>query len=193
MENIGHGGKEIVERVLPKDAAIKRVAEMKAAKVKELDVRLQLATEVIDIAYGFFSPIEGFMTKADVESVCNNMLLADGKTVWSIPIVFDISEEELKKSGIKQYDEVLLTYTGNPFAIFDISDIYTLDKKEVAMKVYGTTEDKHPGVKRTYEYQDKFLGGKITLLNPPKINEPFTRFWLTPKQMRERFRKKVGR
>ena len=120
MENIGHGGKEIIERVLPKDAAIKRVAELKAAKVKELDVRLQMATEVIDIAYGFFSPIEGFMTKADVESVCNNMLLADGKTVWSIPIVFDISDEDLKKSGIKQYDEVLLTYTGNPFSVFEI-------------------------------------------------------------------------
>ena len=40
MEIIGHGGKEIVERVLPKDAAIKRVAELKAAKVKTLDVRL---------------------------------------------------------------------------------------------------------------------------------------------------------
>ena len=38
MENIGHGGKEIIERVLPKDAAIKRVAELKAAKVKELDI-----------------------------------------------------------------------------------------------------------------------------------------------------------
>src|SRR4030042_5844278 len=176
MEMIGHGGKEIVEKVLSKDAAIKRVAELKAAKVKTLDVRLQLATEIIDIAYGFFSPLEGFMTKADVESVCNSMLLADGKTVWSIPIVFDISEEDLKKSGIKQYDEVLLTYTGNPFAIFDITDIFTLDKKEVAMKVYGTTEEKHPGAKRTYQYQDKFLGGKITLLNPPKINEPFTRF-----------------
>ncbi len=31
------------------------------------------------------------------------------KTVWSIPIVLDISEEELQKSGIKHYDEVLLT------------------------------------------------------------------------------------
>jgi sulfate adenylyltransferase len=190
MEMIGHGGKEIIERVLAKDAALKRVEELKAAKVKTLDVRLQLATEILDIAYGFFSPLEGFMTKADVESVINNMTLADGKTVWSIPIVYDISSADLEKSGIKQYDEVLLTYTGNPFAIFDITDIFTLDTKEVAMKVYGTTEDKHPGVKRTYQYQDKFLGGKITLLNPPKINEPFTRFWLTPKQMRERFKEK---
>ena len=55
MEMIGHGGKEIIERVMAKDAALKRVAELKAAKVKTLDVRLQMATEIIDIAYGFFS------------------------------------------------------------------------------------------------------------------------------------------
>jgi sulfate adenylyltransferase len=179
MEMIGHGGKEIIERILSKDAALKRLAELKAAKVKTIDVRLQIATEVIDLAYGFFSPLEGFMTKADVESVCNNITLADGKTVWSIPIIFDISEEELQKSGIKQYDEILLTYTGNPLAIMDITDVFSFDKKELAMKVYGTTEEKHPGVKRTYQYKDKFLGGKITLINPPKINEPYTPFWLT--------------
>lgn len=190
MEFIGHGGKEIVEKVIPKASAIKRLEEMKAAKVKELSVRLQIATEVIDIAYGFFTPLEGFMSKEDVESVCKNMTLADGKTVWSIPIVFDISEDELNEKGIKQYDEVILTYQGNPLAIFDITDVFTYDKKELAMLVYGTTEDKHPGVKRTYNYKDQFLGGKITLLNPPKINPPFTDFWLTPRQMRERFKEK---
>jgi sulfate adenylyltransferase len=190
MENMGHGGKPIVERVMPKDVAIKRLNELKAAKAKVYDVRLQIATEVIDIAYGFFTPLEGFMTKADVDAVCDKMTLADGKTVWSIPIVFDISEEELKKTGIKKDDTVILTYTGNPMAIFDVTDIFTLDKKDVAMKVYGTTEDKHPGVKRTYNYKDRFLGGKITLLNPPKINPPYTEFWLTPLKMRERFKEK---
>lgn len=187
---IGHGGKEIIERIMPKDAALKRLAELKAAKVKTIDVRLQIVTEIIDIAYGFFSPLEGFMTKADVEAVCNNMTLADGKTIWSIPIIFDISTEELQKTGIKQYDEILLTYTGNPLAIMDVTDIFTFDKKEMAMKVFGTTEEKHPGVKRTYQYKDNFLGGKITLINAPKVNEPFTKFWLTPKQMRERFKEK---
>jgi sulfate adenylyltransferase len=190
MENIGHGGKEIVERILPRDVAIKRLKELRAAKTKEYDVRPQIATEIIDIAYGFFTPLDGFMTKADVDAVCDRMTLADGKTVWSIPIVFDISEEKLKSSGIQKNDTVILTFTGNPLAIFDVTDIFTIDKKDVAMKVYGTTEDKHPGVKRTYNYRDKFLGGKITLLNPPKINEPYTKFWLTPLQMRERFKEK---
>ena len=36
MEFIGHGGKEIVERIMPKAAAIKRLQEMREAKVKEL-------------------------------------------------------------------------------------------------------------------------------------------------------------
>src|SRR4030043_1355451 len=104
MENIGHGGKPIIERVMPKEVAIKRLAELKAAKAKEYDVRLQIATEIIDIAYGFFTPLEGFMTKADCDAVCDRMTLADGKTIWSIPIVFDISEEELKTSGIQKDD-----------------------------------------------------------------------------------------
>jgi sulfate adenylyltransferase len=187
MENIGHGGKEIVERILPRDEAIKKVNELKAKGAKELEVRRQIATEIIDIAYGFFCPLEGFMTKADVESVCKNMRLTDG-TVWSIPIVFDVSDEEAE--GIKENDEVLLTYTGNPLAVFEVSEIFTYDKQEMAQSVYGTTEEKHPGVKRTYAYKDKFLGGKITLLNPPKINPVFEPFFIPPLEMRKRFKEK---
>ena len=85
MENIGHGGKPIVERVMPKEVAIKRLAELKAAKAKEYDVRLQIATEIIDIAYGFFTPLEGFMTKADVESVCDNMTTCRWKDCMEHP------------------------------------------------------------------------------------------------------------
>jgi sulfate adenylyltransferase len=189
MENMGHGGKPIIERVMPKDVAVKRLKELREAKAKEYDVRLQIATEIIDIAYGFFTPLEGFMTKADVDSVCDKMTLSDG-SIWSIPIVFDISEEKLKSTGIKKDDTVILTYTGNPLAIFDVTDVFELDKKDVAMKVYGTTEEKHPGVKRTYNYRDKFLGGKITLLNPPRVNPPYDKFWFTPLQLREKFKEK---
>lgn len=189
MDYTGHAGKEIVERILPRDKAVKRLKDLKTAAVKEVAVREQIATEVINIAYGFFTPLEGFMTRADVEAVCKEMRLSDG-TVWSIPIVFDISEEEIKEKGIKQYDEVILTYQGNPLAIFDVTDIFTYDKKEMAMMVYGTTEEKHPGVKRTYNYKDKFMGGKITLLNPPRINPPYDEFWLTPKQLRAKIESK---
>ncbi len=184
MGEIGHGGKEIVERILEPQKAAEMIKGM-----KQIPVREQMAVEVIDLAYGFFSPLQGFMGKADVESVCKKMRLKDG-TVWSIPIVFDLSDKEIADYGIKEGDSVLLTYQGNPCAIFEIEEIYDYDKKELAKDVYGTTEEKHPGVKRTYQYKDKFLGGKITMVGKPIINEPFTPFFLTPLEMRKKIKEK---
>ncbi len=185
MAEIGHGGKEIKERILEPAEAKKRIQGL-----KQYPIRSQLANEVIDIAYGFFSPLEGFMGKADVESVCKKMRLKDGKTVWSIPIVFDMSNQEIAEYGVKPGASILLTYTGNPMAIFEIEEVYEYDKKSLAKDVYGTDEAKHPGCARTYAYKDKFVGGKITLVNRPKINEPFTPYFLPPLELRKIFKEK---
>lgn len=185
MAEIGHGGKEIKERILEPAEAKRRIQGL-----KPYAIRSQLANEVIDIAYGFFSPLEGFMGKADVESVCKKMRLKDGKTVWSIPIVFDMSNEEIAEYGVKPGASLLLTYTGNPMAIFEIEEVYEYDKKSLAKDVYGTDEAKHPGCARTYAYKDKFVGGKITLVNRPKINEPFTPYFLPPLELRKIFKEK---
>ncbi len=185
MAEIGHGGKEIKERILEPAEAKKRIQGL-----KQYPIRSQLANEVIGIAYGFFSPLEGFMGKADVEAVCKKMRLKDGKTVWSIPIVFDMSNEEIAQYGVKPGASIVLTYTGNPMALFEIEEVYEYDKKSLAKDVYGTDEAKHPGCARTYAYKDKFVGGKITLVNRPKINEPFTPYFLPPLQLRKIFKEK---
>jgi sulfate adenylyltransferase len=185
MAEKGHGGKQIKERILSPDQAKKKIKGL-----TEYPIRSQLANEVIDIAYGFFCPLEGFMGKADVKSVCKKMRLKDGKTVWSIPIVFDMSNEEIAQYGVKPGVSLLLTYTGNPMAIFEIEEVYEYDKKSMAKDVYGTDEEKHPGCARTYAYKDKFIGGKITLVNKPRINEPYTAYFLPPLQLRKLFKEK---
>ena len=63
------------------------------------------------------------MGKADVESVCKKMRLTDG-TVWSIPILFDLTEDEIAKYGVKVGGSVLLTFGGNPMAILDVEEIH---------------------------------------------------------------------
>ena len=95
MAEVGHGGKAIVERILEPAQAREKIKGL-----KEVPVRNQIANEVIDIAYGYFSPLEGFMGKADVDSVCKKMRLANG-VVWSIPILFDLSQDEINTYGIK--------------------------------------------------------------------------------------------
>ncbi len=177
-----HGGKLIERVVKSKDEAYKLIRKVKL----DMPIKDQIAREIVSMSYGFFSPLEGFMGYKDVEGICNNMTLANGY-VWSIPIVFDMTEDEVRKMGIKDGSSVLLRYQNQPFAILDVEEVYSFDKKKIAVSVYGTDEDKHPGVKRTYQYKDKFIGGKITLINPPKINPPFDKFWFPPEEMRARF------
>ena len=71
--------------------------------------------------------------------------------------------------------------------MLEVSESYAYDKEFLAHQIYGTTDLAHPGVARTAAYQDRFLAGPLTLVNPPRINPPFDRFWLTPRQVRQEF------
>ncbi len=44
---------------------------------------------------GGFSPLRGFMTRADYEGVCHNMRLQSG-VLWPMPITLDVKEEFAK-------------------------------------------------------------------------------------------------
>jgi len=184
MAELGHGGKPIVERIMEPSEA-----KAKIEGLTKIEVRSQIANEVIGITYGFFSPLEGFMSKADVDSVCKDMRLANG-AVWSIPIVFDLSDKEIADYGVKPGTSVLLTFGGNPMAIFEVEEIFDYDKKFMCQCVFGTDEAKHPGCARTYSYKDKFVGGKITLVNRPKINPPYDPYFVPPLELRKKFKEK---
>lgn len=184
MAEIGHGGKEIKERIMKPDEAKEKIKGL-----TQIPVRKQIANEIIDLAYGWFTPLEGFMTKKDVDAVVKDMKLADG-TIWSIPIIFDLSAQEVNDYGVDKGKSVVLTFDGNPMALFEIEDVFEYDKKEMAQSIFGTSDEKHPGCKRTYEYKDKFIGGKITLLKEPTINKPFDPYFLPPLKMRKIFKEK---
>lgn len=175
-----HGG-PFTERVLDPGEGAKAIKGLTAVPVRD-----QIATECMGLAYGFFAPLTGFMTSADVDGVAKDMRLASGY-VWSVPILFDLSPDQIADQGITEGQTILLTYQDQPLATLDVEEIYDYDKSFLAAQIYGTTEDAHPGVRRTFAYQDWFLGGPITLVNPPRLSEPFDRFFFTPAQMRAAF------
>lgn len=185
MGYIGHGGKEIVERVISSPVEAKE----RIKGLKKVAITGRVARECIDIAYGFFTPLEGFMNKSDVEAVSKKMRLANG-TIWSIPIVFDITNEEIKEKGIKEGDTILLTYRDRALATLEVEEIFNYDKIKIGQAVLGTTDSKHPGVRILNELKDTFIGGKVILVNIPKFNPPFDKFWYTPKKLREKFKKR---
>ena len=173
-----HGG-ALVECVRPLTASTAGTV----AGLPAIPIRDQMATECVNIAYGFFSPLTGFMGSADVESVATVMRLGNG-LVWPIPIVLDVPHDELRRLDVQVGKTVLLTHQGNPLATLDVSEIFSSDLTSLAQRVYSTADPAHPGVQRTLNYADRFVAGDITLVCEPLINPPFDRFWRTPRQLR---------
>ncbi len=174
-----HGG-ELKISVAPSGEAPHLIAGLPQLAVNE-----QIAREVINLAYGVFSPLDGFMGRADLDSVVRSMRLSNG-LVWSIPIILDVSPGEWAATGVAIGGQVLLTHQEQPLATLDVAEIYSYDKVQLAQNVYGTTDPEHPGVARTNALQDALVGGRVTLVNPPRVNPPFDRFWKTPEQVRAR-------
>ena len=84
-----HGG-ELVQLQVPPARAAELKAHSKDWPSWDLTARQLCDLELL--MSGGFSPLRGFMNRADYEGVCHNMRLADG-TLWPMPITLDVSEE----------------------------------------------------------------------------------------------------
>ena len=184
MNFTGHGNKLIEERIIDSDDARELVM-----KLKQIPISSRVARECINLAYGFFCPLNGFMNSKTLTSVCKEMQLLDG-TLWPIPILLDMDKDIIDKNNLKVGDQVILSYQDQPLALLDIEEIYQYDKLKITQAVLGTTDLKHPGVKMYNDLKDTFISGKVTLVNEIKFNPPFDKFWFTPKQLREIFAEK---
>lgn len=137
------------------------------------------------IAIGGFSPLTGFLGKKDYTSVVENLRLDNG-LVWSIPITLPVTKEEADKltigTNIALYGE-----DNHLYGVLNLEEKFTYDKQQEAEKVYGTTDDNHPGVKNVYDKGEIYLAGPIQLVDRPKHDE-FTEFHLDPKETRTLFK-----
>jgi len=171
-----HGGK-LIERVVSPKVRERLLEEWKG--MVSVTLTEGLTADVVNISRGVYSPLEGFLTNEDYRSVLDNMRLAND-IPWTIPIVLDVDEDT--KAKLKEGDEIILTYKGKPLALMYVEEIFKWDKKEYALKVFKTTDPNHPGVKKTYEKKEYFIGGPIILISEPP--EPFERYRLWPKETR---------
>lgn len=124
-------------------------------------VNKDILQDISNIANGVYNPLRGFLGEKDYKSVLDNMRLASGE-IWSIPIVLDISEEDVARIKDQGSRRIVLTDDkGVEIAILEDLDIYKYDKEEFAQKVYRTTDIKHPGVASVMAMKDYLAGGRI--------------------------------
>ncbi len=93
---------------------------------------------------GGFSPLRGFMNKADYEGVSHNMKLASG-LLWPIPITLDVTEDFAKKLTSGSSKVALRDPEGVMLAVLHVEDIWQPDRAAEAKAVFGPNSKRHPG------------------------------------------------
>lgn len=188
-----HGGKGLVCCLL--EGAELAAEQKKAAGLKQIEISSRAKNDLIMMGIGGFSPLEGFMDKADWKSICENMTLANG-TFWPVPVTLDIDKADA--DAIKVGEEVALVRKGVTMAVLTVSELYEMtdaDKRWECEKIFkgeGPDSQKfwdvaledHPGVKMVMEQKAYNLAGKVKVLSEGEFPAEFPGVYMTPKELR---------
>ncbi len=179
-----HGG-ELKELYLDDAAAI--AEKQKAKEYKSWDLTDRQLCDLDLILNGAFSPLDGFLVRADYDSVLSDLRLKSG-IIWPMPVTLDVSQAfaDTLKSGehiaLRDQEGVLI-------ATLAVADIWTPDKAHEAKAVFGTDDQKHPGVDYLHNTAGPvYLGGTVRGVEAPTQYD-FRTLRNSPSEMRAQFRK----
>lgn len=188
-----HGGKGLVCCLL--EGAELEAEKKKAAGLKQIEISSRAKGDLIMMGIGGFSPLNGFMNKADWKSVCEKMTLSDG-TFWPVPVTMDVDAATAK--GLKIGEEVALVRNGEVMATMKVEDVYEMNEDakkfecELVFKGEGPDSQNfweiapkdHPGVKMVLAQKEYNVGGPVKVLSQGEFPTKFAGVYKTPAELR---------
>jgi len=182
-----HGGGDLKPLLLEGDA---RQAELKKAKgLTQVKMTSRETGDLIMMGIGGFTPLDGFMGKADWQGICDKYKMAGG-LFWPIPIT--LSTTKGKADSIKVGEEVALVdeESGEIMATMKVTEKYTIDKAHECQCVFKTTDVEHPGVQKVMEQAEVNLAGTVKVFSEGSFPTEFAGIYMTPAQTRAIFEEK---
>jgi sulfate adenylyltransferase len=145
--------------------------------------------DLIMLGIGGFTPLDGFMNKADWQSVCDNMHTADG-VFWPIPVTLSVAEDQA--ANLTEGSDVALvdTETGEIMGTMTITEKYSIDKAHECEQVFTTTDIEHPGVKMVMDQAGINLAGPVKVLSQGSFPTEYADVYMTPAETRALFDEK---
>jgi sulfate adenylyltransferase len=179
-----HGGGELKPLMLT--GAALEAEKKRAETLKKIKISSRETGDLLMMGCGAFTPLEGFMTKADWKGVCDEFKMANG-LFWPIPITVSTDDE-----SVKEGDEIALVDSddGYTVATMKVTEKYTIDKAYECKKVFTTDDMEHPGVQKVMAQGKYNLAGPVKVLTEGGFPEEYGDLYGTPAQTRAIFEEK---
>ena len=179
-----HGSISVKPLLLPQ---MERAEELKrAARLREVRLDSRAVSDVLMLAMGAYTPLDGFMGYDDWRGSCLEMKVADG-LFWPIPITLSVHQELAEHIHVR--DEVALTEaeSGEILAIMEVEEKYRIDKTFEAEHVYRTTDAQHPCVAKVLHQGEINLAGRVMALSEGEYPRRYPELYIRPAESRALF------
>ena len=176
-----HGSKKL--KTLALHSSERKSELKKAESLPKLMCSSREFGDVVMLGIGGFTPLDGFMNRADWQSVCDNMTMKNG-LFWPIPITLSTNDKTIKED-----QEVAIVYekTNEIIATMVITEKYTIDREHECNTVYKTTDMEHPGVVLVMSQGEYNLAGPIKVLSDGGFPSQYGNLYMTPSETRAYF------
>lgn len=179
-----HGGGELRPLILTGD--VQKQELTRAQSMIKIPVSSREKGDLIMLGIGGFTPLDGFMTHADWQGVCDGFKTAGG-LFWPIPITLSTDDETAAR--VRTGTEVALADgdSGEILATMKVTEKYSIDPAHECMMVFKTTDLEHPGVKMVMEQGPVNLAGPVKVLSRGEFPARYPHIYMTPAQTRAAF------
>ena len=179
-----HGGAALSPRLL--DGPALAAETRRARTLPRVVLSSRERGDLVMLGIGGYTPLEGYMTRADWEGVCAGMRLASG-LFWPIPITLSTSKEVAGRIGTGAEVALVEEPSGEPLATMKVSEKYAIDKVHECAAVFRTTDPEHPGVRMVMDQGAINLAGPVKVLSQAGYPEKYGALYMTPAQTRAVF------
>lgn len=180
-----HGSDTVKPLLLPEAGRTEECNRADSLKLVPLDSRA--VSDVLMLAMGAYTPLEGFMGHDDWRGACVDMKLTSG-VFWPIPITLPV--DSALAESIRPGEDIALAdmETGTVLAVMQVAEKYSIDKTVEAEHVYRTADPDHPGVAKVLAQGDVNLAGPVRVFSEGGYPDKYAALYIRPAEARAMFR-----
>ncbi len=179
-----HGGgglKPLLVDAAERDSELRRAEGLRAVPMSSRE-----SSDLVMLAMGAYSPLDGFMGHDDWRRVCLEMKLSGG-LFWPIPITLSCDPELADGIGLGEDVALRDQDSGQIMATMTVGEKYGIDRELECANVFRTTDTDHPGVAKVMSQGAVNLAGPVRAISEGDYPQVYAGLYLRPAETRAHF------